>query len=320
MVSRQAEIQKATGPLIRGQMEWIIAAALLQVLYYAVFAGMFKSAFSTVDVKSRIRDLLPVTLSALFINVVAPTWGMAGAALYVDDVAHRGESPARAAAGTLLAQTADFGAFAFILAGGIAYLLFRHRLKGYEIAGTIILLVITCSLTFSLLLGLWRPKLLRRLLDSAQNVVNALAQRFRRPAILPDGWATRSASDFSMAAKAIQDRPERLALTFIIALIAHLINIASLYSLFLAFHQQIELGPLVAGYAMGILFWNVSPVPQGIGVVEGVMALVYASFGIHRVNAALVVLAFRGLNFWLPMLAGFFLIRKVKIFGPKQET
>jgi len=320
MVSRQAEIQKATGPLIRGQMEWIIAAALLQVLYYAVFAGMFKSAFSTVDVKSRIRDLLPVTLSALFINVVAPTWGMAGAALYVDDVAHRGESPARAAAGTLLAQTADFGAFAIILAGGIAYLLFRHRLKGYEIAGTIILLVITCSLTFSLLLGLWRPQLLRRLLDSAQNVVNALAQRFRRPAILPDGWATRSASDFSMAAKAIQDRPERLALTFIIALIAHLINIASLYSLFLAFHQQIELGPLVAGYAMGILFWNVSPVPQGIGVVEGVMALVYASFGIHRVNATLVVLAFRGLNFWLPMLAGFFLIRKVKIFGPKQET
>jgi len=320
MVSRQAEIQKATGPLIRGQMEWIIAAALLQVLYYAVFAGMFKSAFSTVDVKSRIRDLLPVTLSALFINVVAPTWGMARAALYVDDVAHRGESPARAAAGMLLAQTADFGAFAIILAGGIAYLLIRHRLKGYEIAGTIILLVITCSLTFSLLLGLWRPHLLRRLLDSAQNVVNSLAQRFRRPAILSDGWAARSASDFSMAAKAIKDRPERLALTFIIALIAHLIYIASLYSLFLAFHQQIELGPLVAGYAMGILFWNVSPVPQGIGVVEGVMALVYASFGIHRVNAALVVLAFRGLNFWLPMLAGFFLIRKVKIFGPKQET
>jgi uncharacterized membrane protein YbhN (UPF0104 family) len=50
------------------------------------------------------------------------------------------------------------------------------------------------------------------------------------------------------------------------------------------------------------------------------MALVYTSFGIHRVDAALVVLAFRGLNFWLPMLAGFFQIRKVKIFRPKQEA
>ena len=320
MVSRQTEIQKVTGPLIRGQLEWVLAAALLQVLYYAVFAAMFKSAFFTVDVKSKIRDLLSVTLGALFINMVAPTWGMAGAALYVDDAAHRGESPARAAAGTLLAQAADFGAFALILTGGIAYLLMRHRLKGYEIAGTAVLLVITCSLTGALLLGLWRPMLLRKLLDSVERGASGLAKRVHKEALLHDGWAARSASDFSRAAKAIGDHPERLAFTIGIALLAHLINIASLYSLFLAFHQTIELGPLVAGYTMGILFWNVSPVPQGIGVVEGVMALVYTSLGIHRTIAVLIVLAFRGLNFWLPMLVGFFLLRKVKIFGPKQEA
>ena len=320
MVSRQTEIQKVTGPLIRGQLEWILAAALLQVLYYVVFAAMFKSAFFTVDVKSKIRDLLSVTLGALFINMVAPTWGMAGAALYVDDAAHRGESPARAAAGTLLAQAADFGAFALILTGGITYLLMRHRLKGYEIAGTAVLLAITCSLTGALLLGLWRPMLLRKLLDTVERGASGLAKRVHKEALLHDGWAARSASDFSRAAKAIGDHPERLAFTVGIALVAHLINIASLYSLFLAFHQTIELGPLVAGYAMGILFWNVSPVPQGIGVVEGVMALVYSSLGIHRTVAVLIVLAFRGLNFWLPMLVGFFLLRKVKIFGPKQEA
>ena len=81
MVSRQTEIQKVTGPLIRGQLEWILAAALLQVLYYAVFAAMFKFAFFTVDVKSKIRDLLSVTLGALFINMVAPTWGRAGSGI-----------------------------------------------------------------------------------------------------------------------------------------------------------------------------------------------------------------------------------------------
>ena len=122
MVSRQTEIQKVTGSLIRGQLEWVLAAALLQVLYYIAFAAMFKSAFFTLDVKSRVREPLSVTVGALFINVVSPTWGMAGAALYVDDAAHRGESPARAAAGTLLAQAADFVAFAMILAGDLAYL------------------------------------------------------------------------------------------------------------------------------------------------------------------------------------------------------
>lgn len=320
VVTRQTEIEKVTGPLIRGQLEWVLAASLLQVLYYVAFAAMFKSAFFTVDVKSRVRDLLPVTLGALFINVVAPTWGMAGAALYVDDAAHRGELPARAAAGTLLAQAADFVAFALILAGGIAYLLMRHRLRGYEIAGTAVLLVIICSLAGALLLGIWRPVLLMNMLDYVQRGANGLAKKIHKDALLHDGWAARSASDFSEAAKAIEAHPGRLAFTVGIALVAHLINIASLYSLFLAFHQTIEPGPLVAGYAMGILFWNVSPVPQGIGVVEGVMALVYASLGIHRTMAVLVVLAFRGLNFWLPMLIGFFLLRKVRIFGPKQKA
>jgi uncharacterized membrane protein YbhN (UPF0104 family) len=186
MVSRQTEIQSVTGPLISGQPEWVLAAALLQVLYYTSFAAMFKSAFLAVDVKSRVRDLLSVTLSALFINMVAPTWGMAGAALYVDDAANRGESPARAAAGTLLAQAADFGAFAIVLAGGIAYLLMRHRLRGYKIAGTAVLLVITFSLFGALLLGLWRPELLRKLLDSIERGANGLAKKVRRPSLLHD--------------------------------------------------------------------------------------------------------------------------------------
>ena len=317
MVSHLTEIETATLPLIRGQPEWILLAAVLQVLYYTVFAAVFKSAFYTVYIKARIRDILPVTLGALFINVVAPTWGMAGAALYVDDASHRGESPARAAAGTLLAQTADFSAFALILAGSIAYLSMQNRLQNYEIAGPAVLVVILCSLAFTLIMGLWRPILLMKLLVLAQSGINRLAKKVHRSTVLPDGWAARNAADFSSAAGAIEAHPERLALTLGLALVAHLINIISLYSLFLAFHQQIEFGPLVSGYAMGILFWNISPVPQGIGVVEGVMALVYTSLGIHGFIAALIVLAFRALNFWLPMLLGFILLRRVKILKPK---
>ena len=213
MVSHLTEIEKATLPLIQGQPEWILLAAVLQVLYYTVFAAIFKSAFNTVDIKSKVRDLIPVTLGALFINVVAPTWGMAGAALYVDDASHRGESPARAAAGTLLAQTADFSAFALILAGGIAYLSMQNRLQNYEIAGAAVLVVILCSLAFTLILGLWRPILLMKLLGLAQSGINRLAKKVHRNTVLPDGWAARNAADFSNAARAIEAHPERLALT-----------------------------------------------------------------------------------------------------------
>lgn len=78
MVSCQMEIEKVTGPLIRGQLKWVLAAALLQLLYYIVFAAIFKSAFFTVDIKSRIRDLLPVTLGVLSSMWLLPGNGRSG--------------------------------------------------------------------------------------------------------------------------------------------------------------------------------------------------------------------------------------------------
>ena len=61
--------------------------------------------------------------------------------------------------------------------------------------------------------------------------------------------------------------------------------------------------------AVGLIL---SPVPQGIGVVEGVMALVFASLGVPAGSATVIALAFRGLTFWLPMAAGFLLLRQLR--------
>jgi len=76
----------------------------------------------------------------------------------------------------------------------------------------------------------------------------------------------------------------------------------------------------VAGYAVGILFWIVSITPQGIGVVEGVMTLAFTSLGIPTAVAATVVLAFRGLTFWIPMLLGFFAVQRMHTTGPTRIT
>jgi uncharacterized membrane protein YbhN (UPF0104 family) len=47
-------------------------------------------------------------------------------------------------------------------------------------------------------------------------------------------------------------------------------------------------------------------------VVEGVMTLVYTSLGVAAEPATLIVLSFRGLTFWLPMFAGFLLLRRLR--------
>jgi len=319
IVTHFAQIEALAATLARGDWRWLLAAALLQILYYLVFTSSYRSALATAGVRSTLRDLLPVTLAALFVNVVTPAGGITGAALYVDDATRRGQSPSRTAAGLLLQLAADYTAFAIILIAGLAYLFRRHDLQAYEIAAALILLLITLGLTAILLLGLARPESVHRLLSRLERFSLSLAQRFARLPHLPEGWAARNASEFVDASAAIAGAPAALLTTLLLTFTAHLLDLSLLYVLFRAFHQPVAFGVLVAGYAVGVLFWIVALTPQGIGVVEGVMALVYTSLGVPAAAAAAIALAFRGLTFWLPLLLGFLALRGVKAFSQSER-
>jgi uncharacterized protein (TIRG00374 family) len=319
VITRFTEIENLAETLAQGRWQWVLTAALLQVLYYIVYAALYQAAFYTVEVESRVSELLPVTLGSVFVNVVMPSGGASTAALFIDDAVRRGQSAARAAAGTVLVLVADFSAFTLVLVVGLAYLFLQHSLEVYEIIGTIVLLLFIGSLTSVLLLGLWQPDRLRHLLNWLQRTVNRLAGWLRRPPFLAEDWADKNALEFTEAAIAITVHPGRLGRTLGVALAAHMVDLASLYVLFHAFHQPIKFGPLVAGYAVGILFLIISPIPMGIGVVEGMMVLTYTSLGVPSSQATVITLAFRGLTFWLPFFIGFLLLRRVKAFGAEER-
>ena len=320
VITRFTEIQKLLGILSLGQWQWVLAAALLQVIYYVVYAAVYQAALHTVEVESRVSELLPVLLSSVFVTVVTPSGGASTAALFMDDAARRGQSPARTAAGFVLVLAADFSAFVLILLIGLIYLFVQNDLQSYQLGATAFLLVLIGALSGVLLMGLWQPLRLRQLLWSAQRVINRTAAWFKRPAWLADDWADRNASEINEAALAMVTYPQRVFRTLTIALFTHLISLATLYALFLAFRLPIQFGPLVAGFAMGQLFLIVSPIPWGIGVVEGVMVLVYTSLGVPTETAAVVTLAYRGLSLWLPLGIGFFLLRRVKAFGAQEYS
>jgi phosphatidylglycerol lysyltransferase len=320
VVANFTEVQLLARTFAQGRWQLILAALAVQIIYYIVFTASYQAAFHAVEVQSHLWNLIPVTLGSLFVNVVAPAGGAGGAALFVDDAKRHNQSPARATAGTLLQLIADFSSFTLVLIIGLIYLSTQHDMQPYEILAAFILLGFTVGLSGILMLGLWRPALLQRLLGWLQRSANRLAVHFKHAPLLADDWPDTNAADFISAASAIANHPLRLVRTWSLALAAHFLDITCLYILFMAFNQPILVGPLLAGYAMGVLFWVVSITPQGIGVVEGVMSLVYTSLGVPSGIATTVSLAFRGLTFWLPLTLGFVLLRRVKTFGTGERT
>src|SRR5512136_2076395 len=138
VVTRVTEIQNLAQTLARGLWGWVFVAAVLQVFYYVVMTASYQAAFWTVEVRSRLLQLLPVTFAAIFVNVVAPSGNVSGMALWADDAARRGESPARTTAGTLLQLIVDFTAFTLVLAIGMIYLFLKHDLEVYQVTGAVI--------------------------------------------------------------------------------------------------------------------------------------------------------------------------------------
>jgi phosphatidylglycerol lysyltransferase len=320
LVSRFTQLQQLTKTLQQGQLTLIFAALISQAAYFTVFTASYQAAFFTLDIQTRTRNLIPVTLGSLFVNMVVPAGIAGGTALFAQELAKEGKPAARTATGVLLQLIADFTSFVLILVPGLAYLNFEHYLKPYEIIAAIILLLMTVSLSGILLLGVWKPAWLQRLFVWVQNVVTGFFKQVQQEPPIAENWAQQNADEFNRASLAVASHPLRLMRTVGVALLAHLLNITTLYILFRAFNQHIELGTLIAGYAVGILFWIVSITPQGIGIVEGVMALTFSSLEINGAVATTVVLAFRGLTFWIPMLLGFFAVQRAQLFNPNQRT
>jgi hypothetical protein len=312
LIARRTELDELARTLAQGRWPWVAAAAVLQCVYYLLYAALCRASFEAVGVHSRFRETLAVLLGSMFANVVVPSGGAAGAALFVDDAARRGQSPARAAAGLLLAMTALLAALALLVGASLGVLAARHELRSLEVWATGALLAMIAAMVLLLALGLWWPRALHALLRGAAALACAVARALRLPGAPGPEWAARTAAEFVEVAGALRARPRGPLGLLALALAMAVVDVASLGALFLAFREALRPGVVVAGYAFGILSWLLSPIPQGIGVVEGVMTLVYTSLGVRAEPAALIVLSFRGLTFWLPMLAGFVLLRRLR--------
>ena len=320
VIRRINELEHLTQTLAGGQWQWIATAFVLQFVYFIVAALTYKSAFDTVDVKAPFGDLVALTYASIFVNSTAPSGGTAGAALFIDDMRRRGQSVTRAATGGLLALIADYGGFCILLLFGLIALFRFQSLTSYEVIAATIMFAFVGTLLVSLIIGMRRPLLLYRIFGTIEHWVNRLGGWFRHPDLLPPEWGDRYAEEFIEGAQTMVQRQLKVARTVALALLTHTINVVILYCLFLAFGVPPRLGVLIAGYTMTILFLIVSPTPNGIGIVETLMPVVYVSMGLHADEAAVISFAFRGLTFWLPLLIGFFLLRRLHMFSPGEQS
>lgn len=111
--------------------------------------------------------------------------------------------------------------------------------------------------------------------------------------------------------KHLANRPGAVALALLMSIGIAACNIGVLYLSIEAAGQSLPVTQLVLVFGAGIFAIAVSPTPGGLGAAEAIMAVALGWAGQSPAEALSIVLAFRLLTYWLPILPGYLAFRYV---------
>jgi len=314
IASHFAEVEKIAVILQRGDWRFIFLAVLLILIWMINLAGSYKTIFTVLGLNESFTRLLILTTAANFINVIAPSGGLGGMAIFIAEARQKGNTGARALVAGALFVIFDYFGFFLFLGSGLIVLFRRNILGGTEIAASVILFLLWLGMSVLVYLGFKSEQALSDALAWVARTGNRLLKPLPREKKFSEQAARSIAHDAVEGLNEIRNRPLELIYPFLLAISNKTILLLIFFALFKAYQVPASIGTLIAGTSLAYLFEIVSPTPYGIGIVEGILTLAFRSMYIPVSEALVITLAFRGVTFWLPLFLGTIAFRWV---GPQ---
>ena len=299
------ELEQTWNTLQHSDFRFMLLACCLLLVLLVVDGQSYKSLYALMDINESLRHLILLASSTNFINVVAPSGGFGGVAIFVDDAGKRGNPRGLAAAVGALHIFMEYLAFIVVLAFGWVVFIRRNDLQAGEITASIIMIATMIGMTILIYIGSRSGEQLGRVLGWMAHKANAVLWPFIHREYFHEIAAHEFGIEVSEGLAMLHLKKHRSTLVpFLYSLCVKLIQLMIMGTSFLAFGVSFSLGTIVAGFASAYLFLVVSPTPYGIGVVETLLPLAFGSLGISWENAVIITLMYRGFTFWLPLLLG----------------
>ncbi len=298
------ELESIVKTLEQGNFWFILLALLMQGAWFIVSGLTYQSLYHLLGMDLTAYKLTLLSVAANFINTVAPSAGVGGMAVFIDNANRNGQSPGKATVASMLYIFLDYIAFLCVLALGLIVLFRRNDLTPTEIGASVIMLAIATALGFLLYLGSRSADALGNALAWMARLVNRIVRPFIHREYLSETRAHEFAREMAEDLKSLPARPHSLIKPLLFAFINKMILMCVLAASFLSFQVPFTAGTIIGGFAITYLFLIVSPTPSGIGIVEGVMPLALSSLRVPWSQAVIITLAYRGVTFWVPLGIG----------------
>ncbi|NJD58175.1 MAG: hypothetical protein C3F13_05630 [Anaerolineales bacterium] len=315
IIGRLTEIQSIVETLQRGNIWFIFLALVIEFLWTLNCGLSFRSIYRGMGIEERVGTLSLIVSAANFVNVIAPSGGVSGMAIFVSEARRRNYSAARAAAAGVLYLLFDYLGLIAILAVGLVILIRRNDLSLVVILASAALVALAMLFTYLINLGMQSAVSFGNALAKLSRLVNRILRPFIHRDYLSEAKAHEFAHDAAEGLILIRNKPRNILAPLLFAVTNKIAQILILILVFLAFKIPISIGTVIACFSIGTLFVIISPTPAGIGVVEGALTLALTSMYISLEDAAVITLSYRGITFWIPMVVGAISLRVLEKVG-----
>ena len=304
VILRFSELKNILNTLHHSNYRFLIAAIIIELIWLFNSATVYSVLFRLVGLEEKSQHLVLVATASNFVNVVAPSVGIGGIAVFADDAKRRHHSVGRVTVVGVLYVLFDYVAFFFILILGLIVLIRRNNINAGELTAAAILLLIAAAVAFLLYLGYKSAEKLGRALAWVARLINRIARPFLHREYLPEERAQAYAREISEGISMLRGKKKELVWPLLFSFNNFALLICVLAFTFLALGTPFSIGTLVGGFAISYLFLIVSPTPSGLGVVEGVMTIALNGLRVQWEAAVLITLTYRFITFWFPLAVG----------------
>jgi len=288
---------------------WLFVAVLAQIVWLVTIAGNLWASYRLTGIHERLSRLVPLTIAANFINIIAPSYGVGALAVLVADGSQRGKPVGKVSAAGFMYLVYDFLGFLVVLSLGFSILSRRGLLDALLIGAAAFAVSMSAGYLILAAIGIRSADQLERAFLWLVDLANRLLQPLFKRAVINRTKAQNLALDIADGLLHIRHSPRKLILPVLLALIRKAMMVITLFFVSLAFHNPFGIDTLLASFSVSYLFIIASITPAGVGFVEGAMVLIQNAMGVDPLTSTAIALAYRGITFWMTLAYGFFAIR-----------
>lgn len=284
----------------------------LTVLGYHAQTKMYMDMFKLLGHDLHYKFMFQVALELNFVNQVFPSGGVSGISYFGVRMRSANITATQASLVQLMKLLLLFVSFEALLIVGLLILAIEGQANDLMllVAGSITTLLAIGTVAFVLIIGSKRR--IHATFTAITRVINRLFKLFRRgqPDLISIERAESIIHDLHSTYKIIERQYRSLRAPFVWALVLNITAIVSIYSVYAAFGEWVNLGAIILAYSVANFAGLVSVLPGGAGIYEALMTGVLAAGGIPAALSLPVTVMFRVLSTVIQLPPGYYFYHK----------